>query len=189
MQSCLLVIDFINEIVHENGKAPSCASYVKNHDVIAKANQAIRVFRDQANLIIFVKVGFSAGYKELPKQSPIFSGALAKNAFKIGEWGTEFHESLDYNSSDAMVVKPRVSAFYATPLEAFLRANQIDTIFLSGVSTNNAIQATARDAHDRDYRVMILEDACGAKDQQYHENTLMLLKDFSTITTTDKMTP
>src|SRR5689334_21718484 len=122
MKPCLLVMDFINEIVHEKGKAPSCAAYVKEHNVIAKANQAIQIARDKAGLIIFVKVGFSPEYYELPKTSPIFSGAQAKNAFKIGEWGTEFHEALDYKKSDAMLIKPRVSAFYATPLEAILRA-------------------------------------------------------------------
>lgn len=188
MNSCLLVIDFINEIVNEKGKAPSCANYVKEHNIIQKANSAIQLARDFSSLILFVKVAFSPEYYELPSNSPVFSGAKAKDAFKIGEWGTEFHELLDYQQSDAMLVKTRVSSFYATPLEAFLRAKRIDTLFLAGVSTNNAIQATARDAHDRDYRVIILEDACGAKDKQHHENTLTLLKDVSIITSVDQMT-
>jgi nicotinamidase-related amidase len=49
------------------------------------------------------------------------------------------------------------------------------------------VQAAARDAHDRDYRVVILEDACGAKNQQIHENTLALLKDFSEIVKVEKI--
>lgn len=187
MKPCLLVIDFINEIVHEQGKAPSCANYVKEHGVMIKANAAIKVAREQAMLLLFVKVGFSAEYYELPRTSPVFSGAIAKNAFILGEWGTEFHELLAYQSSDAVIVKPRVSPFYATPLEAFLRAQHIDTLFLSGVSTNNAVQAAARDAHDRDYRVIVLEDACGAKDQQHHDNALMLVKDVATIAKVEQM--
>ncbi len=181
MKACLLVIDFINEIIHENGKAPSCHDYVKEHHVLKQANAAIKLARDAAIPIIFVTVGFSSEYYETPKTSPVFSGAPGKGAFKLGEWGTAFHDDLDYKKFDAVVTKPRVSPFYATALEAFLRAQQIDTVILSGVSTNNAIQAAARDAHDRDYKVIILEDACGAKNRQTHENTLALVKDFSEV--------
>lgn len=187
MKSCLLVIDFINEIVHEKGKAPSCANYVKDYNVIQNANIAIQIAREQSILILFIKVAFSPGYNELPLTSPLFSGAKAKEAFKLGEWGTRFHEDLIYKPTDVTIIKPRVNPFYATTLEAFLRANQISKIFLTGVSTNNAIQAAARDAHDRDYQVIILEDACGAKDKHHHENTLLLLKDVANITTVSQM--
>lgn len=181
MKSCLLVIDFINEIIHENGKAPSCHAYVKEHQVLKHANEAIKLAREASIPIIFVAVGFSPEYYETPKKSPVFSGAPSKNAFKLGEWGTAFHEDLDYKLSDALVIKHRISPFYGTDLEIILRAQQVDTLILSGVSTNNAVQAAARDGHDRDYRVIILQDACGAKNLQTHENTLELLKDFSEI--------
>lgn len=181
MKPCLLVIDFINEIIHENGKAPSCSTYVKEYKVLEHANVAIKIARDHSMLLIFLSIGFSSNYYEMPSNSPVFSGAAAKGAFKLNEWGTAFHDDLNYQPSDLVIHKPRVSPFYATALEAYLRAQKIDTLILSGVSTNNAVQAAARDAHDRDYRVIILEDACGAKNIQTHENTLALLKDFSEV--------
>ncbi len=184
---CLLVIDFINDIVHEKGKAPSCAGFVQEHDVLAKANAAIKIAREHDWLIIFVKVAFSQNYLEIPSHSPVFRSAPTKGAFKLGDWGTEFHSGLEYQSTDPVIVKPRVSAFYATPLEAYLRAQQIDTLIISGVSTNNAVQATARDGHDRDYRIIILKDACGAMNQQIHDNTLGLLEHLATVTTVDQV--
>ncbi len=179
--AALLVIDFINDIVDENGKIPSCALFVKENNIIQKTNIAIKTARELGMLIIFIKVGFSPEYYELPKKSPVFGGAISKGALKLGEWGTTFHDDLDYKTSDATIIKPRISPFYATQLEAYLHAENVNTIFVSGVSTNNAVQAVARDAHDRDYRVIILEDACGAKNKEYHVNTLTLLKDFSTV--------
>lgn len=179
---CLLVIDFINDIVHEQGKAPSCAAYVKEHVVIAKANAAIEIARKHDWLILFVKVAFNAGYLEIPGDSPVFRSAPGKGAFKLGEWGTEFHADLTYQPADPVIIKPRVSAFYATALEAYLRAQKIDTLIISGVSTNNAVQATARDGHDRDYRIIILKDACGAINQSMQENTLNLLEYLTTVT-------
>ena len=181
MKPCLLVIDLINEIIHENGKAPSCHAFVKEHHVLEHANKAIKLSREANIPIIYVTVGFSSEYHGVPKSSPVFSGAPSKNAFKLGEWGTALHDELDYKPSDAVIIKHRISPFYATALEAYLRAQHIDTLILSGVSTNNAIQAAARDGHDRDYKVIILEDACGAKNIQTHKNTLELLKDFSEI--------
>ncbi len=180
-KAALLVIDFINDIVNEKGKIPSCAAYVKENNVIQHANTAIKTAREMDMSVLFVKVGFSPEYYELPKKSPVFGGAAGKGALKLGEWGTAFHDELHYQASDAVIVKPRVSPFYATQLDAFLRAANCDTIFVAGVSTNNAVQAVARDGHDRDYRMIVLQDACGAKNKETHDNTLTLLKDFSSI--------
>lgn len=178
---CVIVIDFINDIVDEQGKTPNCAAYVKEQGIIEKGNALIQLAREQAWLLIFVKVGFNPGYLETPKNSPVFRGAPAKGALKLGEWGTEFHSQLDYRQGDPVIIKPRVSVFYCTPLEAYLRAQHIDTLILSGVSTNNAIQATARDGHDRDYQIVVASDACGAINSQIHNNTLGLLEHFTTV--------
>ncbi len=181
LRPCLIVIDFINDIVDEQGKTPNCAAYVQEQGIIEKANILIKLAREQGWLLIFVKVGFNPGYLETPKNSPIFGGAPGKGALKLGEWGTEFHSQLDYRQGDTVIVKPRVSVFYCTPLEAYLRAQHIDTLVLCGVSTNNAIQATARDGHDRDYQIIVARDACGAVNSLTHNNTLGLLEHFTTI--------
>ncbi len=65
--SALIVIDFINDIVHPEGKIPSCAEYVEKYDVIANANKYISEARKDVIPIIHVKVGFSKNYMELPK--------------------------------------------------------------------------------------------------------------------------
>jgi nicotinamidase-related amidase len=54
--------------------------------------------------------------------------------------------------ADVIVMKPRVSALYCTDLEAPLQANTMQRFVLAGVSTAWAVQATACDAHDRDYQ-------------------------------------
>jgi nicotinamidase-related amidase len=57
-------------------------------------------------------------------------------------------------------------------------------VVLCGVSTVMAVQSTARDAHDRDYRVVIAEDACAAPTLKEHETSLQMLSQIATITTT-----
>lgn len=71
---------------------------------------------------------------------------------------------------EPVVVKKRYSGFYMTDLELVLKSFGIETIFLMGVNTNNCCLHTFFDAHARDYRVILLEDACGSMNgQAYHE--------------------
>jgi nicotinamidase-related amidase len=74
-----------------------------------------------------------------------------------------------------VVVKPRISAFYGTRLDAALRARKVDRLIIAGVSTAWAVQSTVRDAHDRDYEVFVLEDACAAVNDPVHHSSMELL--------------
>lgn len=174
-QTALLVVDLINDIVHESGKTPSCAKYVEDNKVIQFVNKAINLLRENYVPIMFVKIAFSSDYREHPKDSPMFSNAYNKNALKLGTWGTEFHKDLDYRADDTVLIKHRVSPFYGTAIEPILNSLNVNTIIITGVSTNNAVQVAARDAHDRDYKVIIAEDACGAGNNENHNNALQLV--------------
>lgn len=176
MKTALLVLDFINDIVHPDGKIAASAGFVKENNVMDHANVSIAFARQNKIPIVFVKVGFSTGYKECPDNSPIFSRAKQLQALKLNTWGTEFHKEINKEDDDLVIIKNRISAFYATRLEAFLRANQIQNLLICGVSTDMTVQTTAREAHDRDYKVTIVADACGAASLETHENTLKLLQ-------------
>lgn len=186
MKTALLVIDFINDIVHTDGKIAASAALVKEYQVIEHANDMIALARKNNILTTFVKVGFHSGYLECPAHSPIFGKAKEFKALQLNTWGTEFHEKLDFKKDNQVVIKHRVSAFYSTSLETLLRANKIENIILTGVSTDLAIQTTAREAHDRDYRVQIIADACGAASKEVHENTLKLLQRIADVTKSNK---
>lgn len=185
--SFMLVIDFINDIVHPEGKFSRAAAYVKEYQVIERANKAIAAARAKKIPILFVKLGFSANYLEWPASSPLYSHVKEFQALQLNTWGTELHQKLDFQSNDIVIVKHRVSAFYATGLETFLRANQAQQLYICGVSTDMTVQTTAREAHDRDYKVVIIEDACGAMTKELHENTIKSLEQISTIVLADHL--
>jgi nicotinamidase-related amidase len=69
---------------------------------------------------------------------------------------------------EPIVRKPRMGAFYGTELQSMLAARDIDTIVLTGVATNFVVESTARFAADADYRVIVLEDGCGAFSAETH---------------------
>ncbi|WP_346432684.1 isochorismatase family cysteine hydrolase [Crenobacter oryzisoli] len=102
----------------------------------------------------------------------MFAGARSGAALKNGSWGTAFHDALDVADDDLFIVKPRVNPFYGTKLAVQLAANDIDTLVIAGVSTTMAVQCAARDAHDRDLRVVVLADACADRSAAQHQASL-----------------
>ncbi len=177
MKSALILIDFINEIVDEKGKfaGKGYPTFVKTHGVLENVNVAIAKARAKDIPVIFVCVGFSPDYREWPESSPLFGAAKKFGALQLGAWATEIHESLNRTDTDFLIIKHRVSAFYATSLEAILRTLKVDALLLGGVATDIAVQSAAREAHDRDYRVVVLEDLCGAGSEDDHAQGLRLL--------------
>jgi nicotinamidase-related amidase len=82
----------------------------------------------------------------------------------------EFMPPVAPAETEPVVVKKKYSGFFATDLELVLRSLDIETLFIGGVNTNNCVLHTAFDAHARDLRVVVLEDACGSMNgQAYHE--------------------
>jgi nicotinamidase-related amidase len=182
-----LVLDMMNDLVHAdgpNGKA-AYGEQVRSRQVLANTRRALDKARAAGLAIGFVRVGFSADYRECPPNSPIFSGARKNGIFKLGTWGTEVHPDLGQQLSDFDIVKHRVSPFYSTSLEAILRAKGIRRIYCSGISTNAVVQATVRDGHDRDYEMVVLEDCCCGLSTEEHDNAISGLKRFCSLTTSN----
>lgn len=58
--------------------------------------------------------------------------------------------------------------FFGTSLDAQLRRRKIDTLILSGVATSNGVYATALDAFQHGYHVIVIEDGCSDRDLELH---------------------
>lgn len=182
-QSVYLVLDMQNELVHEDGPAAKgpMGPLLKQRRTIENTQLAIERARAAGVAIGFVRVGFSADYHECPKNSPLFGGAQKAGMFQLGTWGTEIHSALEQRPGDIQVTKHRVSPFYATTLLAQLSAAGIRRIYCSGVATQAVVQACVRDAHDRDFEVVVIEDACCAHSEQEHNNSIQSIARFCTV--------
>jgi nicotinamidase-related amidase len=184
MKSIYLILDMQNDLVHAdgpNGKSP-LGEQVRARRVVENTAAALAKARQAGIAVGFVRVGFSEGYPECPKGSPVFGGAPKAGLFQLGQWGTQIHEALPQRLGDVQVVKHRVSPFYSTTLMAQLRAAGIERIYCSGVSTQAVVQATVRDGHDRDFEMVVLEDCCCAHSQQEHANSMGSIARFCRVT-------
>lgn len=185
-----LVCDMINDLVHEDGPNGSkgYGPELKRRNTLANTAEALRKARAAGALIGYVRIGFSPDYRECPPTSRIFQGAKKAGMFKLGAWGTDVHPLLKPQPGDHDIVKHRVSPFYATPLEAILRANGIRRLYVSGVSTSGAVLSAAKDGHDRDYDVYVLDDCCCALSEAQHQAVIDQMKRMTTILTAAAVT-
>ncbi|WP_299003757.1 isochorismatase family cysteine hydrolase [uncultured Shewanella sp.] len=188
MNTAIITLDFINEICHEKGKLAQYVDRIEANNVISNANQLIEWGRKRGHLIGHVRVGFRADHKEIASVSPLFSGAKANNALVLDSWGGAFCESLNREVTDVSIIKHRVSAFYGTELDLMLRANRIERLILCGVSTNNAVELTAREAHDRDYQVILVTDACETNTDEEQAASLRFLSRIAQLSTVNEVT-
>ena len=172
--TALLVMDFENDIVHENGafKDFGFAAMVKQNDVLAKSARLLDAARRSGVKVIYVSVKFRPGYPERPANGGLWGALIQANAVTEGTWGAEIHEAVAPQDGEPVVTKRAVSAFYGSDLAALLATGGIDTLLLCGVATNFVVEGTAREAMDRGYNVVIVGDCCAAASQETHDAAL-----------------
>lgn len=186
--TALIVLDTINEILHPEGKlsGKGYAAFAQEHGTIANIDAAISTAKKSGQTIVFVRLGFANDYSNHPEGSILLGKAKEFGALKSGAWATEFVEGLSASRADRIFEKQRISPFFGTDLETYLRERGITEVQLAGVATDLVVESAARDAHDRDFGVIVLADCCAAASQQDHLAALMVMAKFAHITGKDQ---
>lgn len=132
--------------------------------VISNASKLVELFRKENGFIAFVRVKFHDGkdklapnaMRELPAKNP--SPEFA-----------DFAEELQVSQQDFIVNKRGFSAFFGTDLDLQLRRRGIDTVVVGGISTQAAVDSTARDAYQLGYDQYFITDMMAAQTEELHQ--------------------
>jgi nicotinamidase-related amidase len=157
--SALLVMDVQNGIVQRFAEKP---------EVMIPFQNAVSTARRVGIPVIFVRVAFRDGYPEVSKKNKMFSVITEHGNMTISDSSTQIHHSVAPLPDEPVVTKLRVSAFAGSDLDVILRARGIDKLILTGIATSGVVLSTLREAADKDYRLVVLSDACLDADPEVH---------------------
>ena len=188
MTTAIITLDMINVICAEGGALAEVYSpRIKEANTLEHINKVNKNARNNGYLVIQIILAFNPQYTDGSTASPIFSAAKQNKILQQDSWDTAFVDGLEVMPQDIKITKHRVSGFYGTDLDLILRANKIDNVILMGVATNIAIELTAREAHDRDYKVTIISDATEAGSIEEKKNSLNFLQRICSIKTHEEI--
>jgi nicotinamidase-related amidase len=102
---------------------------------------------------------------------------LIAQCLRAGGPGADVVRQLRPTPRDEIILKPRHSAFYGTPLEALLEERRIGTLIVSGISAESCVWMTACDAHTRGFALVIPADTMAGASSRALRATLTGLED------------
>lgn len=158
--TALVLIDLQNGIA-SGERAPYSAE-----DTIARGKALAEQFRAAGAPVVLVHVGWDKTYADAMKG--VSDAGLNLPAGGMPDGWFDFVEGLQ-QPGDILIHKRNWGAFYGTDLDLHLRRRGVTTIVLAGIATNFGVESTARDAWERNYNVVIVEDACSTFSAEMHD--------------------
>ena len=160
-KTAFVALDMQKGIVNTGTLSPhTAASILTNNDSLAKT------LKRTAALKVLVNVDIST-FPYLSQQTDM--GGMTAASVPPEFTDLLLKDSLKDTDNMLTITKYNPSAFFGTSLDLQLRRRGIETIILSGVATTNGVYATALDAFQHGYHVVLAEDACSDRDKESHQ--------------------
>lgn len=175
-KSALILIETQNEWMHPEGKLYQ--ALVKDKEMMQKSITNIEKALDYARkhdiTVVHVGLRFEKGYPELANGKSGLRKAIPNaGTFPIDAFGSHFFETVQPIEGE-FITSGRVGAsgFTGSNLDAYLRNNKIETLYLVGYATHVCVESTLRDAHERSYTTHVISDATSAFTQAQQDHFL-----------------
>src|SRR4029077_5533582 len=159
-KTAMIVVDMQNDFVAAGAAMETPAARA----VVPKLADALRICRDAGIKVIYTAHVHRRDGSDMRLFDDIHAPIAKRAALVDGPPGVEIYAELAPAPGEHIIKKHRYSGFYGTDLDMILREWGVDTVIISGTTTENCCHATARDAMFRNYRVVFLSDATATYD-------------------------
>jgi nicotinamidase-related amidase len=144
-------------------------------DVVARAARMVKALRAAGGTVVLVHVTPSRDGRDGLKAITDASGPVGRIPSALPPDWSEIVPELEPEKADVVITKRQWGAFYGTELDLQLRRRGVGTIILCGISTNVGVESTARDAFERGYQQVFVEDAMSARAAEEHAAAISTL--------------
>lgn len=172
-RTALIVVDVQNDFCHSDGvfgKRGFNLSHVEQS--VTNLLPFIEQCRRFGLRVLFVRTIHSAWSDSDAWISRLGGSGREMLICRPDTWGVEFYKVAP-QPADFIVTKHRFSGFVGTDLNLVLKARGIETLLMTGVATNVCVETTARDGFNLDFRIILVEDCCGAFSAEEHAATIV----------------
>lgn len=181
----LLVIDMQRDFLHPDGYAARSGMDIEPlRKAIGPVADVLAAARRARLAIIHTREGHLPDLSDCPPYklersrragAEIGSHGPMGRLLVRGEYGHDFVDTLQPRAGEIVIDKPGYSAFEATGLAQALTTRAIDTLILTGITTEVCVSSTLRSAVDRGYRCFTVSDACASADVRLHDAALRMI--------------
>jgi nicotinamidase-related amidase len=145
-------------------------------------------FRGAKAKVVYTLVTYQPGLPGVRPNSPLFRTLIETPTLLEDTPAVEVIDDVAPRPDEPVVRGQAANGFDGTALDTILRVAGVDTLVLVGIATDVAVESTARAASDRQYRTIVVSDACQADSDEAHARALdVLQKWFSETPTADEV--
>jgi biuret amidohydrolase len=159
-KTAMIVVDMQNDFVATGAPMETPAARA----MVPKLAEALKICRDAGVRVIYTAHVHRRDGCDMGLFYEMHPPIANRDALVDGTPGVEIYPDLAPKPGEHVIKKHRYSGFFGTDLDIILREWGIDTVIISGTTTENCCHATARDAMFRNYRVVFLADATATYD-------------------------
>jgi nicotinamidase-related amidase len=184
--SCaLMIIDMQRDFVDPGGFGEALGNDVSLlRKAIAPTRKVLEAVRAKKMLVIHTREGHRPDLGDLPPSKKLRGhlktgigdkGPMGRILVR-GEYGHDIIDDLKPAPGEPVVDKPGKGAFYATDLDSILHNRGIGQLVVCGVTTEVCVNTTVREANDRGYDCLVLEDCVGSYFPAFQKAALEMIK-------------
>ncbi|EIB96314.1 cysteine hydrolase family protein [Pantoea sp. Sc1] len=182
VRSVLLIMDYQNLIL-ENYLSEKTAA-----DVLARTAALADAAREAEVKVIYVTVGFREGHPEISSKNALFSAIRENGLLVTGATESAIHPDVSPHLGETVITKHRIGAFSFTDLDMILKANEIQTLIMAGLTTSGVVLSSVRQAFDLDFNLIVAADCCADADGDIHSVLINnILPQHAEVQTADKL--